>query len=456
MEYNNPISENQTQSALAQTPELLNSQQKVSKKKKWFLLVGAAVIILVALFFTPIPYYQKDTICTLSFPGNCIFAGWKLGPSLFTKWRVQNLNSSYSKSPVITQIPSPTSNPTANWKTYTNTTYGYSFRYPDDHTVYRSVDQQKPALIPATSTSDTVNVSAEEGMVFCCEPVTVSFTIKNSGDILSLASQYLQKFEESERPEIKNITFQGKPSIEVNGPGGFNPPYKLLIIPLGGNTSLQIVQNLENPLLTNILSTFKFTDQTQVVNWKTYTNSEGKYSLMYPPEWKFENDAAINPNAYGPNNDPRKGHALFINKPTLSALDRFTLMDGQVFGEIGIQPTGALCGVTCENLPESKFFDLKNELWETGQTGGGGPGTTVEKVYETKIGGKRAMVKLSKPTVNYESSSPNDRVLTYYVYLNNPKFEILEFSFSYGDKYPNKDTLLKTFNSIISTFVFAD
>lgn len=47
-----------------------------------------------------------------------------------------------SATPKTTQYsPSPTPDPTANWKTFTNTIYGFSFKYPDTATV-----QELPAL----------------------------------------------------------------------------------------------------------------------------------------------------------------------------------------------------------------------------------------------------------------------------------------------------------------------
>jgi len=38
----------------------------------------------------------------------------------------------YQQANLITAKPSPTPKPTANWKTYINTSFGYSFRYPQD------------------------------------------------------------------------------------------------------------------------------------------------------------------------------------------------------------------------------------------------------------------------------------------------------------------------------------
>ncbi|MDO8551463.1 MAG: PsbP-related protein [bacterium] len=51
------------------------------------------------------------------------------------------LNQSSFKSLITTTTPTPTHDPTANWKTYTNTKYGYSIKYPKDWDV-----QEFPAV----------------------------------------------------------------------------------------------------------------------------------------------------------------------------------------------------------------------------------------------------------------------------------------------------------------------
>lgn len=114
-----------------QTPAQSSPQPSKPNAKKWLWAVVGALLVALVLFFTPIPYYQNDTICTLSLPGDCISAGWKLGPSLFTRILVQQSNSNVSSQPIISQTPSPspTPDPTANWKTYISPN-SFTLSYP--------------------------------------------------------------------------------------------------------------------------------------------------------------------------------------------------------------------------------------------------------------------------------------------------------------------------------------
>lgn len=152
------------------------------------------------------------------------------------------------------------SDETENWKTYTNNKAGFSFKYPGDHTAYAGADQQKPALIPATPTSDTVNIAAKEDMVFCCEPVTLSFSVKaTTKKPREWAEEYLKSIPEWEQelPVVKDTTFAGKPAIEASGRGGYGPPHKLIVTSLNGSL-LVIIQNGNDSLLNEVLSTVKF------------------------------------------------------------------------------------------------------------------------------------------------------------------------------------------------------
>ena len=145
----------------------------------------------------------------------------------------------------------------ANWKTYTNTKTGYQFKYPSNHTAYSEVDQKKPVLIPALSTSDIVNIASTEEMVFCCEPSTLSFSLEVSGkNPKQRAEEYLASVPEweTEKPEIKDTVFAGLPAVEAIGRGGYGPPYKLIVVSRM-NFLLVIVQNANDPLLNQILST---------------------------------------------------------------------------------------------------------------------------------------------------------------------------------------------------------
>jgi hypothetical protein len=124
--------------------------------------------------------------------------------------------------------------------------------------VYSDVDAKKEALIPSTPSSDTAKIAVIETHEFCCEPVRLLFSIKTSTKKASeWAEEYLRIWEK-EQPSIRNITFAGRSAVEANGRGGYGPPYRLVVIPLSSSL-LVIIQDMDDPLLSNALSTFKFT-----------------------------------------------------------------------------------------------------------------------------------------------------------------------------------------------------
>lgn len=49
--------------------------------------------------------------------------------------------SSPEPSPLSTEAPAKVEDPTANWETYTNTKYGYSFKYPTNLSIKENIDQ---------------------------------------------------------------------------------------------------------------------------------------------------------------------------------------------------------------------------------------------------------------------------------------------------------------------------
>jgi hypothetical protein len=63
-------------------------------------------------------------------------------------------------TPVSSIIPSPTTDPTADWKTFVNTKYFYSFRYPQNHNVVGSgMDGSLPETKPGVT---VLNFKADE------------------------------------------------------------------------------------------------------------------------------------------------------------------------------------------------------------------------------------------------------------------------------------------------------
>lgn len=155
-----------------------------------------------------------------------------------------------------------------------------------------------------------------------------------------------------------------------------------------------------------------------IASWRTYTDFRG-FSFQYPSDWSF--------------------NGIILQ------------YKGNSQGNLALLATRNLCE-PCENLSESEFFD---QMYKSHKIGDGGAGTTIEKISETKVGGKRTLVLLSHST-GYKESQPGDNYLSYCIYLNNPKFQVLRIVFNYNDGDKDKDLLLNTFNQILSTFQFFD
>lgn len=112
---------------LSSPPALLSQNEKSPTKIFILIIVG----IFCLLFFLPVPYYQtEELICR---PGQtCPIPGWHLNPSIFQSTIASRSTTSYSAKLQPTPSLTPISDPTLNWKTYTNTRYQYSVRYPND------------------------------------------------------------------------------------------------------------------------------------------------------------------------------------------------------------------------------------------------------------------------------------------------------------------------------------
>lgn len=87
-----------------------------------------------------------------------------------------------------------------------------------------------------------------------------------------------------------------------------------------------------------------------------------------------------------------------------------------------------------------------------GNASGGGPGTTYSVPEEVKVAGKRTIKQTLHPTTAYEWVGPNQITTTYYVWLGNSANEVVEIAFTYAEKDPNKDSVLKSFDQMLSTF----
>lgn len=150
---------------------------------------------------------------------------------------------------------------TSTWKTYTNTAYGFEFKYPSNRTAFQSIDAASERLIPATPTNSYIAVAHREGAyIFNSEPQIVSVQIKNENiDPRNWLNTHKNDYFGSSDPEyIKDTTFAGKKALEAGGSGNIGSTYRLIVVPYGNNT-LVINQNAKSTLLDDVVSSFRFT-----------------------------------------------------------------------------------------------------------------------------------------------------------------------------------------------------
>lgn len=187
-----------------------------------------------------------------------------------------NNNANTSNTNSVSNTNS-TTNPTAGWKTYTNATYHFSFKYPSDWKVTED-NETAPFHVTTTNKTDT-----------------------KAGDIVFMARYPFSTSRGDETCTSKTATYGGKSAKEFTcsqKSTGTYPSKKIIFDtlppdwPNDGIESktnyerfINITPNTSGSYTTEIkiLNTLTFTNPT--VGWKTYTNSTYKYSIKYPPEY---------------------------------------------------------------------------------------------------------------------------------------------------------------------------
>ncbi len=225
-----------------------------------------------------------------------------------------------------------------------------------------------------------------------------------------------------------------------------------------GSQKDKSTQSVNQPVVTQPSPTTSTPSQTQTDNtiissWKTHTNTEGKYIVQYPQDWVLE----IFKEKYPYNTSYDKGYIVFQSRATTAkekADDAPGLPVDMATGSIKIITTESMRGLYYDKISEQEFFNPNNDFWPKGNAGGGGPGATYSTPEEVKIAGKRAIKQISHPTTAYEWVGPNQISTNYYIWLGNPANEVVAIIFTYDEKNPNKDSLIKDFNQMLSTFKF--
>lgn len=174
-------------------------------------------------------------------------------------------------SPCPTAIATP--DPTANWKTYTDSTYGFSFKYPQDH----KIEQRENGFFVISLTTDQ---NPQGG---------ISIDSRNQNPNYKTFTEAEQYYHTSYTINQEDTVNNWKTFIAVGKEGMVqNMIFKIAIAPYkNGVINIETINNQAySKLFDQILSSFKFLDETgDTSSWKTYTDNTLGLSFKYPINW---------------------------------------------------------------------------------------------------------------------------------------------------------------------------
>jgi hypothetical protein len=199
-----------------------------------------------------------------------------LGYTALAKY--QDLWPFADKTSVAQETPTPSPSPAtaSEWKTYTNTQYGFEFKYPADMTI-DSTAVGGLTLVFTSSTLAQEKISYPERFVgevygFDAELQIIPTTYTSTQSLY--ASLQTEKAQ-----NLSWIKVGSTDAVSFNARDLGNP----LILQWIHNGSLfNFLPASKNPVLNQILSTFKFTGSTQASTWKTYTSTQYGFEVQYP------------------------------------------------------------------------------------------------------------------------------------------------------------------------------
>jgi len=260
-------------------------------------------IIQPSAYSQPLPSPESDTIPQTPLPSKstnkwlvptlvialivslgttAFFAYQYFQNSLYTDpGQIQNINTTPAPTP---QSVNDLSDSTADWQTYSNNLYEFSFKYPAEWEVRDLLPANKDlpshqdklmylGLAPANVTEDNfVNISLSSK-----SEAEVIAELKNfpPGSSNTLLSETKTEFNNYPATEI----LTENPLAKVKGKSIIFAKNNLTFV-LSGSISG------EDKYLDQIISTFQFTNMANIKKgWKTYTNDNLNFSIEYPEDW---------------------------------------------------------------------------------------------------------------------------------------------------------------------------
>lgn len=188
-----------------------------------------------------------------------------LAGAVFGAYKIGQRQVQPGPQPTPTPVATPTPDLTANWETYTNDFAKFSLKYAPSMALTEKTlsDQEKQIVFTGVEGTITINAAVPEssGWGGGCDP-----------------------------EDQKEINFLGKPTKICGGITGINQLYGTHP---DGYSKIQIGAIFAEPYADNreiilrMLSTFRFLEEGE--GWKSYSNTELKFSLKCPEGWYVYN-----------------------------------------------------------------------------------------------------------------------------------------------------------------------
>ncbi len=210
-------------------------------------------------------------------------------------------------SPTLTQVnnTNPTIDPTADWKTYTNTQYGYSFKYPEGTNVAENVEGNPGGTYTAAKLSYLGPTQTASGRtqteLFDGYMVSVTLSWVDATTPLEAATKAAASAKDNcpnssaaTISSVSSITIGGQKAAtysEKNCVGDYTISFiktsgKIFAITETYNGGTPEIETAYQKITDQIVSTFQFTNQEQATGTtssKTYTTDAS--SVQYPSSW---------------------------------------------------------------------------------------------------------------------------------------------------------------------------
>lgn len=250
------------------------------------------------------------------------------------------------KSPAVGQKTEAQASPmasvaeTANWKTYTNSTF--SFKYPADYKVSEYSDGKTLDLAFSSPEKivDKNNLITSGGLVRILKK-----EIKQNS--LDVAFDYF--LHDGNIQSKSNFILDGEPAFKgiASAAEGLTEEFKYIVVANGEQSYLIHAWATKDSrteiyrIFDTMISTFKFTSD-ETANWKTYENE--KFSIKYPQEWTMVNsdknaDISFRSWNYSEDAAPNvlKGYqiTLYIGKGYGTDAPKLGVVDSQTINWIG-------------------------------------------------------------------------------------------------------------------------